>query len=110
MARKYIANGRLRYRDGWLEPGDEFVVEPYMKIRAWIERGLIRVVESDDAPASPPPADEPVAETSSDDLTELKKAELVAMLGESGHSLEDVEGTGSGGSVTKQDLVDFLKD
>ena len=108
MAKRYYCNRRLRHRGKVLEVGDEIVIDPWMKIRSWIELDYIRVVEDDEATPPPVPVKEPVVEVA-EDLAGLKKAELVALLGERGHSLDDVQGTGSGGAVTKADLVAFLE-
>lgn len=108
MAKRYYCNRRIRHRGEWLQPGDELVVEPFMKIGPWVKLDYVRVVEDGEAAPLPVPAKEPVAAVA-EDLDELKKAELVALLGERGHSLDDITGTGSGGSVTKKDLVAFLE-
>ena len=108
MAKRYYCNRRLRHRGKWLQPGDEIVVEPFMKIGPWVHMDYVRVVEDSDAAPLPAPVKEPVVAVA-EDLGGLKKAELVALLGERGHSLGDITGTGSGGSVTKHDLVSFLE-
>jgi hypothetical protein len=100
MAKRYYCNRPIRHRGEWLQPGDELVVESFMKIGPWVRAGHVRVVDD-----GAPPVKRPVVTV---DLGGLKKAELVAMVGERGRSLDDITGTGSGGSVTKKDLVKFL--
>lgn len=106
MAKRYYCNRRLRHRGEWLQPGDEIVVEPFMKIGPWVRMDYVRVVDDGDSAPLPVPVKGPVVDAV--DLDGLKKAELVALLGERGRSLDDITGTGSGGLVTKNDLITFL--
>jgi hypothetical protein len=43
--RPYVAVGRLRWGDGWLEPGDRVPLEPGRNYGSLLRHGLIALVE-----------------------------------------------------------------
>ncbi|KPK43089.1 MAG: hypothetical protein AMJ65_06865 [Phycisphaerae bacterium SG8_4] len=85
-----------------MQKGDTFERLPWMgPLTAWVNKGNIRRVTNDDGQSAKqeiPP-----------DLDSLKKAELIDVIDGLGFSIDDVTGTGSGGNVTKADLILFLK-
>lgn len=106
MAR-YICCRRLRHGGEWLMPGQEFPVASNINWKPLLSMGWIEKVA--DGVPTPAPA-RPSAPASSNipkDLSKLKKPELFDLAEELG--IDKIEGTGSGGLVTKADLVRAIK-
>lgn len=106
MASRYICNKRIRLGGKIREPGDIVVYEPWMKIGPAEKMGIVSKVDDEGNLPAPARARAGLPE----DLESLKKAELVDLVEGLGFDTDDVEGTGSGGLVTKADLVTFLND
>ena len=84
------------------EPGFIFEKKPYMgNLIAWVHTGYIRKLDAMDGA--------PVKQEIPPDLDALKKSELIDLLDGLGFSMDDIDGTGSGGLVTKADLIQFIK-
>jgi hypothetical protein len=102
---KYICRRRLQHGGGWLEPGMEFPIVPSQNWRPLLSMGWIEKVE-DSVPISVQPT-RPRAPTIPADLSKFKKAELFDLIDELG--IGEIDGTGSGGLVTKADLIRAIK-
>lgn len=103
---KYVCRRRLKHGGRWLEDGQEFPVRDNENWRPLLSMGWIERV-SEETPAPAPPQPSTPRSTLPDDLSSLKKAELFDLAEEL--SVGNVEGTGSGGLITKADLVRAIK-
>lgn len=87
-----------------LEVGDTFERQPYMgSMVAWVHNGTVRKLDIMDEAPRPAKQEIPL------DLKRLNKAELIDLMDGLGYGLDEVEGTGSGGAVTKPDIKRFLE-
>jgi hypothetical protein len=104
MSERYVCLRRQRIGGVLREVGYEFDRQPYHKnLIAWVHSGHIRRL--DVMSVAPKSAKQPIPP----DLSGLKKAELIDLMDGLGFSLDAVEGTGSGGAVTKPDITRFLE-
>lgn len=102
MSERYVCLKRQRVFGEWREPGFIFEKKPYMKnLIAWVHTGYIRKLDEMDS--------SPTQQEIPPDLQGLLKAELIDLMDGLGYSLDDVDGTGSGGAVTKPDITGFLE-
>ena len=82
MAR-FVCRRRLKVGDGWLEPGQEFVVRPYMNWKPLLSMGWIEKV-SDEIPSPAPAQASAPSPSIPNDLSKLKKPELFDLAEELG--------------------------
>lgn len=104
---KYVCRRRLKFGDGWLEPGMEFPVRPYLRYDYLLSMGWIeRAIDGASVPA-PAQVSSQLRSVLPANLSSLKKAELFDIADEL--NIGTIDGTGSGGLVTKADLMRAIK-